>query len=211
MAEYGPCKGKESTCHDGIPIDLVLKRRLDNPPESPYYCFCWRTRLPSNKGKSRRFYSSKEYGFWTIPVSVALDVVGRVKDRGLLDLQYDDLRHRDGTRWSTIIDSRELDPGRAREERLNIICNEGEPDWGDAPVFIICHSQDSKYGAWREIMIVDSEREFCTFRCTTTNSTYRMGIYADRLQGNWRLDNAMQEASAASMREFLRCLEEISR
>jgi hypothetical protein len=40
--------------------------------------------------------------------------------------------------------------------------------------------------------------------------SYEMGIFADRLQGPWRMDNAMQDASAESMREFLRVLEEIS-
>ena len=59
-------------------------------------------------------------------------------------------------------------------------------------------------------MIVDTGREFCTFRCTTTMVDYKMGIFADRLVDPWRLDNAMQDANAASMREFLRCLEEIS-
>ena len=59
-------------------------------------------------------------------------------------------------------------------------------------------------------MKVDSARESCTFRCTTTMVSYKMGIFADRLQGPWRIDNAMQEVAPAAMVEYLRVLEEIS-
>ena len=39
---------------------------------------------------------------------------------------------------------------------------------------------------------------------------YKMGIYADRLASPWRLDNAMQDASAATIREFLTVLENVA-
>ena len=198
-----------TVCHDGLSVELKLQQRLD---VGPYHCLCWRTRLQLSPDKSRRFYSSSNFGFWTIPVAVAINIMRQAEDRGFVGFQYDDLRIRDGTRWSTIIDSRELNAGQLHWERGTIICNNGEPEWGNNPLFIICHSEDSVYGAWREIMIVDTKREFCTFRCTTTNTyaNYKMGIFADRLEGLWRLDNAMQDAAALSMRELLRMLEEIS-
>ena len=206
MANYKEID-RVTVLHDGIPVELKLQKRLD---VGPYYCLCWRTRYKSRPEKSRRFYSSKDAGFWTIPVSIALDLMGQAERRGFFRHQYDDLRVRNGTQWSTIIDSRELDDCKLRREQSNIFCNEGEPEWRENPLFIVCHSEDSLHRAWREILIVDTEREFCTFRCTTTDSTYKMGIFNDRLGGPWRLDNAMQDASALSMREFLRVLEEIS-
>ena len=59
-------------------------------------------------------------------------------------------------------------------------------------------------------MLIDTERKYCTFRCTTTMPDYKMGIYADRLAIPWRLDNAMQDASPAKIREFLTVLEEFA-
>ena len=105
------------------------------------------------------------------------------------------------------IDSRDLDADARQRLLPTIICTYGEPEWGPYPLFMISHSHDDR---WREVMIVDTEREFCTFRCTTKDVEYKMGIFADRLEGNWRLDNAMQDALPGSLREFLRMLEEIS-
>lgn len=192
----------------GVPVDLKLQARLELAA-GPYYCLSWRTRYISSPGKSRRFYSSAKGGLWTIPVAVALTLLRQADDRGMLSFRYDDLRMRDGSRWNTILDSRALSPSCSPAVRSEIICSEGEPEWGDSPLFLISHDEGADW-AWREIMIVDTEREFCTFRCTTTVSEYKMGIFAERLAGPWRLDNALQDASAATMREFLRVLEENS-
>ena len=194
--------------HEGIPIDLKLQKRLDQHPE-PYYCLCWRTRYLSSPGSNRKFYSSSDAGFWTLPVSVALCLLRQAEECGMLGFKYDDRRFRDGNHWSTIIDSRELDVSQQLRYRDEIICDREELEWGGNPLFIICQTKEYKW-IWRKIMVVDTERNFCTFRSTTTSDEYKMGIFKDRLEGPWRLDNAMQEASAASMREFLRCLEEIS-
>lgn len=140
---------------------------------------------------------------------VALDLLRRAAEEGMLGFQYDDLRMREGTFWRTVIDSRALGVENRVSTCRTIVCNWGEPEWGLDPLFVICHGEGAG-GAWREIMIVDSARESCTFRCTTTMVSYKMGIFDDRLQGPWRLDNAKQDASAESMREFLRVLEEIS-
>ncbi len=193
--------------HEGLPVELRLQKREDQEPR-PYYCLCWRTRYASDPVKSRRFYSSSKTGFWTIPVSVALELLRKADDKGFLHRRFDDLRFRDGSCWSTTVYSKALSPKDYSTTRDTIICNSGEPDWGEKPIFVICHGQGPD-GAWREIMIVDSQWEFCTFRCTTTIVEYQMGIFADRLTEPWRLDNAMQDASAASIREFLRVLEEL--
>ncbi len=184
--------------NDGVPVELKLQRRLD---VGPTFLLCWRTRYHSAPRKSRRFYSSRAEGFWTIPVDIALDLLRQASKRGMLDSQYDQF---DVGR----VDSRDLDTD-ARDRLLpTIACNQGEPEWGADPLFVICHSHDDN---WREIMIVDTGRTFCTFRCTTIDDAYRMGIYGDRLDGSWRLDNAMQDALPGSVREFMRVLEEISK
>ena len=194
--------------HEGLRVDLKLQSRLDQPP-MPYYCLSWRTRYASNPSKSRRFYSSADAGFWVIPVPVALSLLRQADGRCMLSFRHDDLRLRDGSRWNTIIDSRQLNPSQLQSIRNEIICSTGDLEWGKSPQFLI--SQDEGVGwAWREIMIVDTKAESCTFRCTTTSTDYKMGIFADRLTGGWRLDNALQDASAASMREFLRVLEDIT-
>lgn len=195
--------------HDsGIPVELKLQIRRDQPPIQ-YYCLSWRTRYESARGKSRRFYSSSNDGFWTIPVSVALCLLRRAEECGMLSFRYDDRRFRNGNHWSTVIDSRELNAIQQLRYRDEIICDGEEPEWGANPLFVICQTEEHK-GNWRKIMVVDTERDFCTFRSTTTSGDYEMGIFEDRLAGAWRLDNSMQQASAAMMREFLRCLEEIS-
>ena len=194
--------------HDGLPVELKLQIRLDQHP-MPYYCLSWRTRYPSTPAKSRRFYSSADAGFWTIPVTVALSILRQAANRGLFCSRYDDLRLRDGSRWNTIIDSRNLDSTQLHSARNSIICSTGVPHWGANPLFLISHDEGDGW-AWRDIMIVDTEWKFCTFRCTTTDVGYRMGIFSERLDGPWRLDNALQDGSAASMREFLRTLEEIA-
>ena len=51
-------------------------------------------------------------------------------------------------------------------------------------------------------MIVDTAREFCTFRSATTDPSYRP-VIADSHLRPWRLDNAMQDSSAAMILEFL--------
>ena len=81
----------------------------------------------------------------------------------------------------------------------SIICDEGEPEWGDDPLFVVIQVPD---GQWRKIMIVDTTREFCTFRSATMDVGYKPVIADPRLQP-WRMDNAMQDASTAMIREFL--------
>ena len=123
----------------------------------------------------------------------------------MLDEEYDDLQERHCGTDNCIIDSRDL--GRAERDRkfASIINTKRDSDWRSDPLFVIIQVPD---GQWRKIMIVDTDREVCTFRSTTTDDKYRLGI-ADGMIPPWRLDNAMQDASAAMMREFRRVLLEI--
>ena len=195
---------------DGIPVSLILQKRLDSHPEL-YYCLSWRTRYQSSPTKSRRFYSSREYGFWKLRVETALDLMRKARDKGMLDSRFDDdnpLRD-GGLLWRVGIDSRKITECDRRNEAAAIICQTGDHEWGIDPVFVIRHSETGR-GSWREVMLIDTEGKYCTFRCTTTMHDYKMGIYADRLARPWRLDNALQDASTASMREFLTVLEEFA-
>lgn len=188
--------------HNGIPINLLLQTRNDNPPE-PYHCLSWRTRYPSGKS-NRRFYRTKGDGCWTIPVSVALSMLREAEETGMLDERYDDPQIRHTGTANKIIDSRTFSASERRGEFDNIVDEDGEPDWGSDPIFIIIQMPDR---AWRKIMIVDTEREFCTFRSTTIDSSYNLKITLP--QTEWYIDNAMQDASAAILREFLSVLREL--
>ena len=193
--------------HAGIPINLLLQIRNDNPPV-PYPCLSWRTLYPSGKS-NRRFYRTKD-GCWTIPVSVALSMLEEAEEAGMLDEQHDDPQVRHGGTANEIIDSRTLGDDGRRNEFDRIAGEDGEPDWGPKPLFIIVQMPDIAQvpdKAWRKIMIVDTKREFCTFRSTTTDDSYKPVVLLP--QTHWRMDNAMQDASAAIMRKFLSVLREL--
>ena len=184
---------------DGIPINLLLQTRNENPPE-PYCCLSWRTLYPSGKS-NRRFYRLKEGGCWTLPVSIARSILAEAEENGMLDEKYDDPQIRHKGTANNIIDSRTLS-GRDLKNTFDcIVAEDGEPDWGPAPLFVIVEMPDK---TWRKIMIVDTKREFCTFRSTTTDSSY--GLKVRLPNTHWMLDNSMQDASAAIMRKFLSVL-----
>ena len=185
-----------SEMHDGLPINLRLQCRLNVPP-TRYYCLSWRTLYPSGLS-NRRFYKISS-GIWTIPVDVALHVMQTADDRGMLDPQYNDPQTRHGGPGNAIFNSRLL----AEPERTalfnEITLDRDEPSWGADPVFIVIQVPD---GTWRKVMIIDSKKEFCTFRSLTIDEDYKP-IIVEGTRSNWRLDNAMQDASAAMTRNFL--------
>lgn len=186
--------------HDGLPIHLKLQERLELGPE-PFYCVTWRT-VYAGGGSNRRFYRSRASGFWSIPTRLALDLMLNATDRGWLDGRYDDPQVRHEGSDNITIDSRELGVHDRRVLFDSITCIEGEPNWGDDPLFAVVEVPD---GTWRKIMIVDSEKQFCTFRSTTTDVDYKP-VIADPNLSPWRMDNAMQDAGAAMIREYLRIL-----
>ena len=187
--------------HEGLPIHLKLQERLEVPPV-PFYCVTWRTVYARGRS-NRRFYRSRRTGFWTIPVRLASDLMRCAEGRGWLDVRYDDLQVRHRGTGNTIIDSRELGVRERRFIFESITSTQGEPDWGDDPLFIVIQVPD---GTWRKIMIVDAARDLCTFRSTTTDVGY-MPVIADPHLNPWRMDNAMQDASTAMTRMFLNVLD----
>ena len=145
--------------HNGLPIHLKLQERTEVPPEL-FYCLTWRTVYASGRS-NRRFYRSNTTGFWTIPVNLALHLMGEAEEHGWLGGSYEDrqLRHR-GTD-NDIFSSQSMSARDRHTMFDSIICDEGEPYWGDDPLFVVIQVPD---GQWRKIMIVDTTREFCTFR-----------------------------------------------
>lgn len=190
-------------CHDNHPVHLKLQERLGVPPVQ-YHCLSWRTLYPRRRA-NRRFYRLKGSGFWTIPASLALDLMMQANGRGWLDGAYHDPQERCGGPDNDVIDSRELGARERRDVFESITCEDGEPDWGDDPLFVIIQVPD-KRRRWRKIMIVDSERKLCTFRSTTTDLSYKP-VIADYALSPWRMDNSMQDAGAAMIRKFLSVLE----
>lgn len=169
VASYEPVE-RVTVTHNGLPIKLIRQIRRNDPPE-PYYCISWRTDLPS--GRNRQSYRSVRDGSWTIPLDVALDVLGQAEVCGMLGEEYDDLQVRVGGSNNTIIDSRTIEVTDRREIFGSITNEVGEPDWGKKPIFMVIEVPN---GAWRKIMIVDSNHEFCTFRSTTTDTQYGRSI-----------------------------------
>ena len=95
-----------SELHGGIPVNLVLQRRLNVRPRR-YKTLSWRTLLPSGRA-NRRFYLSQEHGPWSVPVEVASRLLLKAQRRGMLDTEHDDPQIRHGGVHNEIIDSRTL-------------------------------------------------------------------------------------------------------
>ena len=206
MADYGPDIDRVVKRHNNLPVYLKLRTRDDVCPE-PFYVLSWRTNNVS--GQNNRYsYFDKKYrtGFWKIPVSVALEALACAEEKGMLDAEFDDLQIRHGGVVNITTDSRSNDLSeRTRENALASVVDESE-DWGAKPIFIIIEVPDGK---WRKTLILDSDREFCTFRSTTRDHCYRRKSYRARLASPWILDNAMPDASAAMMRQFLQVLRQL--
>ena len=189
--------------HDALPVHLKLQERLGIPPE-PYYCLSWRTFYPGGH-KNRRFYRLKGSGFWTTPTPLALELMREADHRGWLDGDYRDLQKRCGGPDNDILDSRVLGPRERLDVFESITCEDGEPEWGDDPLFVVIQVPDKRL-RWRKVMIVDSERKLCTFRSTTTDPSYK-AVIAEPVLSPWRMDRAMQDAGVAMIRTFLSVLE----
>ncbi len=184
--------------HAGLPVHLILHVRHGVEPVD-FYCLSWRTVLPSGSA-NRRFYNDVRHGtgIWTIPVSVALELLNRAESDGMLDNRYDDLQERHRGTNNTVIDSRNLGQRERRRELASILNAKRDPDWGSAPTFVIFEVPDRQ---WRKIMIVDTQNGVCTFRSTTKDPSYKP-IVVDGMTPPWRLDNAMQDASCVMMKKF---------
>ena len=191
-----------TTFHSGIHVNLLLNEiSIPEEPEA-YYSLSWRTRYRRG-GANRRFYYTNRDGYWRIPVSTALELLEMAESRGFLHSRYDDPQIRHCGTDNRIIDSRQYGRNTQEYERAFAeIADEGE-DWGKHPTFVIVEVPDR---TWRKIMIIDSAKMVCTFRSTTTDSGYNLLTRRPHLAPPWIMDNSMQDASTAMMRQFLQVL-----
>ena len=187
----------------------LLLQRVSNDGIDDYLCLSWRTDLPT--GTNRQYYNDVIHGtgLWRIPVPVARDILNQAYQRRMLCARHDDLYSRHGIVRPRTINSWTLGAEGLERELASIINDNREDrdrDWGPSPIFVVAEVPDTiRNIIWRKIMIVDTDRKFCTFRSTTTDSFYRKGI-ADGMVHPWLLDNSMQDASSAVMREFRQAL-----
>jgi len=185
--------------HDGLPIRLVLQVRDDILP--PFPTLSWRTNLPS--ARVNRYTYKVSGNYWTVSVDVSLSILRQAEERGMLNEEHDDPQERHNGPDNRIMHSQLLNAQDRDQLYHEITTDHDECNWGAFPEFVVMETPD---GTWRKIMIIDSEREFCTFRSTTTDRDYGRG--SDRgMRPPWLLDTAMQDASTSMMREFLRVLQ----
>ena len=194
--------------HTNLPIYLRLHRRNDVPP-TPWPCISWRTRYSTAPNQNRRFYYTDADRYWAIPSSLALDMLEEAEEKGMLDEKYRDRQVRHGGDNNTVICSHHLnlqvDYVIRKEEINNITAEDEEENWGDDPIFVVVEVPDR---TWRKIMIVNPKTKYCTFRSTTKSVDYKP-VIAEGMCHPWRMDNAMQDASAAMMKQFLQVLREL--
>ena len=194
--------------HRNLPIHLRLHRRIDVPP-TPWPCISWRTRYSTAPNQNRRFYRTHDDGYWTIPISLALEMLEEAEKEGMLDEKYRDSQIRHGGDNNTIICSHQFDlrgDHEVRKGEINIITTENEQGtWGGDPIFIVVEVPDR---TWRKAMIINSKTGTCTFRSTTKVGDYAP-VIVEGMSNPWRMDNAMQDASVAMMQQFLQVLREI--
>ncbi len=205
MAEYGPVIHRVTRRNSDLPVNLILHQRLEVLP-APFHVLSWRTNWPSGRGSNRRWYFVRDYGVWTIPVDLARDMLDEAQGLGMLAEVLDDpyLRWGAGSS-STVIDSRQLSHDQRLREFASVTRERREPDWGPKPIFDIV---EEPAGTWRKLMIVDTNREFVTFRSTTTERDYPMAVH-DGMDHPWYMDNAMQDANPQQMRVFRQVLQEL--
>jgi hypothetical protein len=181
--------------HEGVTVRLALQQRHDVEP-TPFYTASWRTQYSGTSRNRQRYWSKGSY--WTIPVALAKEILERAERDGVLAQEYDDPYVRFDGGVPEFMDSGELGSTQREDRWREITLLEREPDWGTAPRFLVATEPG---GGWRKIMIVDTANRFATFRSCTTDLTYRPVFRLPRT--DWRMDNAMQDASTAIMRRFL--------
>ena len=200
MGSYNEIRRVMSRDANDLPVSLLLQVRLEVPPED-FYCLSWRTLYPSGRS-NRRFYYNIVDGFWRVPFPIALELLDLAHANGMLDVQYDDQQIRHDGPGNRIIDSRELSQEKRREEWNSITIAGREHVWSRDSVFVIIQVPDC---SWRKIMIVDPQSKVCTFRSTTIDPSYTQ-VILEGMNAPLRMDNAMQDASAAMMQTFRQTL-----
>lgn len=176
---------------DGIRVTLALQQRTSVNEAHPWWVVSWRTKY-SPDGPNRRFYLTSD-GSWTIPASVALEMIEEMATLGGLDDKYFDTRRR--PEFKAIVSS-----DMSATERAKALATVTGPDedWGLNPSFVICYDPHKD---WKKVLIVDTRSNAATFRSITEKADY-MPRKVLRLGAGWWLDNSMMDANVQQMRVF---------
>lgn len=180
---------------DNIPVELVMKTWTDDEVEEPCFALCWHTYLSS--GWYRRFYR-REGRCWTIPASIALELIDEVGSLDGLDEKYFD--HRGMPPHKPLV-SAEMAPDEKVAARIEIIGPKEDGDWGVDPFFVICFDPND---LWKKVLIINTESDIATFRSITEDPQYPKQMRAKLWPPNvdrW-LDKSMMHANVQQMRVF---------
>ena len=176
---------------EGIPVKLALQERTSAGVEKPWWTLSWRTKYSAD-GSNRRFYLIKD-GCWTIPATVALEMIDEMESLGGLGEEYRDYRRRPS--FKTLV-SAEMTASE-RTDALDGITGPDE-DWGADPFFVINFDPNHQ---WQKVFIINPENNIATFRSITKNRDY-MPKKVLRPKADWWLDNSMMDANVQQMRVF---------
>ena len=176
---------------DGIPVKLALQERTSASDEKPWWVLSWRTKYSAD-GSNRRFYLTKA-GCWSIPTTVALEMIDEMESLGGLDETYFDHRRRPA--FET-----QLSSEMTEAEKANALAGIVGPDeyWGIDPFFVINHDPNDQ---WKKVLIINADNDIATFRSITENPDY-MPRKVLRPEARWWLDNSMMDANVQQMRAF---------
>ena len=176
---------------DRIPVKLALQERTIATADDVLWVLSWRTNYFPN-GPNRRFYMTTD-GCWTIPASVALDMIEEMQAKGGLDEKYFDRRRR--PTFETLVSTAMTAAEKA--EALASVTGPNEK-WGPKPFLVINFDPNDK---WKKVLIVDTDTDTATFRSITERPDYKPKKVLRPDQG-WWLDNSMMDANVQQMIAF---------
>lgn len=176
---------------DGVPVKLALQQRTSKALDAAWWTLSWRTKYKPG-GSNRRFYFTKD-GCWSIPATIALEMIKEMEGLGGLDEKYFD--HRRRPTFETLESSQLLSSERAKA--LSEVTGAQE-DWGQSPLFVITKDPNDH---WKKVMIVNTDNGAATFRSITDDPEY-MPKKDIRPGEPWWLDNSMMDANIQQMRAF---------
>lgn len=188
---------------NGIEVSLRLHQRTNSAPGSAvsgsmtWWAVSWRTRLRPG-GPNRRFYMYEGLP-WSIPTSLAVDMMEEMESRGGLDDRY--LLNWPGDHQDAVFRSSEPDPDPHRVLQEITLPSES---WGD-PSWLVWQNRpqpSNPASMWRKCLLVDSRNGVATFRSTTTDWTYKQRKEM-RPGAMWFLDNSMPDLSVEQVRVML--------
>lgn len=159
--------------------------------KKPWWILSWRTRYSAD-GSNRRFYLTKD-GAWTIPATVALEMIDEMESIGGLDEDYFDHRRRPSFETLTSVKMTMAEKADALEGFTG-----PDEQWGADPFFVINFDPNDQ---WKKVLIINTDSDIATFRSITENPDY-MPRKVLRPDAGWWLDNSMMDANVQQMRAF---------